>query len=564
MTPTPTCNSVLAFRPGHFTSLVEALDYAAQGETGINIYDGHGRIDDTVSYGGLRQHARAAAAKLLSNGLRTGQHVALIAETSISFLTLFYACQYAGLVPCPLPVRPIAGSPEKYARQLHRLIQHARASMVLAPRHFLRDTELATRNLSVRALDFDHLLDGPSAPWPATPVVQQPIAYIQFTSGSTAEPKGIVITQSALMANATAIAAHGLRMRPEDRAFSWLPLYHDMGLVGFSVVALCGQRSVDYLSPMGFAARPLLWLRLMSACRSTIVYAPAFAWQLAARRYDGQADIDLSSLRIAGLGGDMIQGDILRECQRRLAPTGLRAEAMQPSYGMAEATLAICMTDADALPSIDHVKLAQQAGCTIKAIATGPGHATKDFVGAGRPLPGMELEVRDTERVPVDEGVIGHIWARGPSVMTQYLDDFARNSHDERGFLDTGDVGYLRSGELFVTGRAKDMLKVNGRNIWLRDLEWIAEGVAPLKVGDAAALATGDAGHEALLLLVEHRPPGEEKQRELREKLGRAVMQALGIHIDVLLVRPRSLPHTTSGKIARKELCDMYAAGEFD
>lgn len=560
MIATPTRNAKLPLRLGRFAVLRDALDYAAHGDTGINFHDVRGRLQESMSYAQLRDRALAVAWWLHRSGHVTGTRIALIAETSADFLAAFYGSQYAGLVPCPLPGRAPVGSVDAYVASLCRWLARADASMLLAPERLLGCATLAAASSGIAVSCYENLPRIPEEDRRDAPAPAHDVAYVQFSSGSTAEPKGVVVTQRALMANATAIAQHGLRMHADDRAFSWLPLYHDMGLVGFSVVALCGQRSVDYLAPASFAARPLQWLRLMSTQRSTIVYAPPFAWQIAAQRYGGEPDIDLSALRIAGIGGDMLEPSVLDTCMQKLAPAGLRTCAWQPSYGMAEATLAISMTDVERPPTVDDVVLAYAKDGTPLAARSARWRATRRLVGAGRTLPGIQLEARSDKGARLPDRHIGQLWVRGNSIMRHYLGE-TRDRCDERGFFDTGDLGYLDDGEVFITGRSKDMIPIRGRNVWLRDLEWTAERVRPLMPGDTAALAFDASADTSLVLLVQRRIADEQEGSALAIRITEAIVQALGVSVRVQFVPPRSLPYTTSGKLARQELVRLYLSG---
>lgn len=571
MRSSPTCNRTLPRRLGGFPSLREALDYAAQGDTGVNFFDSRGNLATVLHYRTLRADALATARWMRAQGMREGDRFGLIADTSPGFLTLFYAAQYAGAVPCPLPYSAYPGARDGYVARLRHLLARTQARWVFAPEGALPRVRDAAPGLHAFAFDdatgpgVRHAHGGPGKETSGKRIACDDIpAYVQFSSGSTAEPRGVVVRQSALMANATAIAVHGLRMRGDDRACSWLPLYHDMGLVGFSVVAMCSQRSVDYLSPATFAARPTVWLRLMAQQGTTIAYAPCFAWKLAAERYRGESHIDLSALRVAGVGGDMVQPAMLDECATALADTGLRFSSFQPSYGMAEATLAICMSDADDDPRID--RAARDAGESLPHPPLSAG-ATHGFVSCGAPLPGMEVRVEDDDGAPCPPGRIGRIRVRGPSVMEGYLNDpeASRRVLSDDGYLDTGDLGYCLDGELFLAGRAKDMILIRGRNLWPQDIEWMAERIAPLASGDTAAIGVpdGDDG-ERLVLLVQRGIANRDERRALRDALVDAIAGTWGVAARILFVPPRSLPLTSSGKLARAHAKARYLAGAWD
>lgn len=558
MNPTPTSNRRVPFRPGGFSNLREALDYAATGLTGVNFYDARGALTEVMTYTELREEARDLARRWRGMPLEPGDRIAMVAETSARFLIHFYASQYAGLVPCTLPHRMLAGGREAYAAQLRGLLERIAPSAAFAPTRVLPDVRgAAAEAIPVFAFDDAGSLaatrrdDELPAFDPSIP------AYVQFSSGSTSQPKGIVVQHSALMHNATAIAVHGLRMEPWDRACSWLPLYHDMGLVGFSVVALCGQRSVDYLSPTTFAARPVAWLRLMSQRRSTIVYAPAFAWRLAAQRYRGEPDIDLSALRVAGIGGDMIAPQMIETCANALAPTGFRLSAFQPSYGMAEATLAVSMSPVGATLRLEPGD--SEAQDTAQ-------HPARLYVGCGHPLPGVDVRVEDAAGNILPERAAGRLWIRGPNVMRSYHPHADATSETARadGFFDSGDIGFLADGEVFPTGRSKELIILRGRNLWPQDVEWLVERLPGLKAGDVAAIGVPDAhDEESLTLLVQRAPRTERSEVEMEVLIAGAVAEALGVVPHIVFIPPGSLPFTSSGKLARAQARASYLSGQW-
>lgn len=557
---TPTSNAGLPLRLGGFADLREALDYAALGETGLNFHSVRGELLDSISYKQLRAQALGVARGLLALGLVPGERIGIIAETSPRFLALFYGAQYAGVVPCTLPYQAFPGGRDAYVVQLCRLINASQARHVFSPRATLA-AAMAAAQAPTAALDFDALptrADIDEAGFPA--VTADVPAYVQFSSGSTATPKGVVVSQQALMANATAIAVHGLHMHAADRAFSWLPLYHDMGLVGFSVVAMCGQRSVDYLAPQSFAARPLVWLELMSRLGSTIVYAPSFAWRLAAQRYRDEPGLDLSALRIAGIGGDQVRAQDLREFVDTFAPAGFHASAFQPSYGLAEATLAVSMGDPEHAPRVDRVVLVQRDdNAWIARAACDDDAQARELVSCGRPLPGNRVQVADAAGRVVAERTLGQIWIGGAGVMQAYQQG-SPPQRDAQGLLATGDIGYLADGELFLSGRQKDLVIIRGRNLWPQDVEQHVATACDLEIGRLAALGIEREAEEVLVVLIQLGNDGIARD-VLRERIIEAVVGGFGVRAEVAFVPPRGLPYTTSGKLARGRAKALYLSG---
>jgi fatty-acyl-CoA synthase len=538
-------------RAAEFRTIAEALDAAAGGDATLRFFSSRGELASTMSYAALRDAALAAGRALLSSGLAPGDRVAVIAETGPDFLNMFHGCQYAGLVPCPLPFMTFVGGRDAYCARIGSLMRAADAKAICTPAALESLAREAADGIGARVLSFDQLrVDGPDVAM--TPSGPDELAYIQFSSGSTAAPKGVPVRQSALRANVAAILNDGVQLTDEDRAFSWLPFYHDMGLVSLSLAALFGQCPVDYIAPSSFARRPGLWIELMSRLGSTITAAPTFGYRLAAQRAAPQESADLSRLRIAGVGGDMIRTDDLEAFASAMSAKGFDAAAFRPSYGLAEATLAVAF--ADRLET--HAPSPPDAGQ--------PGERARRFVVCGRVISGHELIIAapDGATVPAEE--IGRILVRGPSIMEGYVHPPRDGSPlGPDGFLDTGDLGYLVEGKLVVTGRAKDVLHFRGRNIWPEDIEWTAERIPPLKAGDAAAFGVSDeGGDDRLVVLVQSGLPDEEAEA-LCHRVRTAVSEAAGVVCDVVTVPPRSLPLTSSGKLSRQAARLKYLGGEF-
>ena len=563
---TPT-DSGLGFRPADFPTLPAALDHAAHGATGINVHDGRGKLTEALPYSALRAQARRLAARLVAAGLAPGERVGILAESDGDFVRAFMACQYAGLVPAPLPLPAAFGGRAAYVQHLRRMLLAAGASAAFAPPALEGWLAEAVDGLDLRLSGTLAALDGLPEDAPLPTVGPDDLAYLQFSSGSTRFPVGVAVTQAALMANMQAIARHGLRMGPADRCVSWLPMYHDMGLIGFLLTPVATQRSLDLMPTAGFARRPLTWLQLIAANGGTLSFSPNFGYELCLRRARTAPPqgLDLSSWRAAGIGGDMIRAPVLDEFAATFAPFGFRREALVPSYGMAETTLAISFHDLARPPVTDEVDL-DRLERTGRAERSGAGERARGFVRCGRVLPGHELEVRDERGQPLPDLSVGRVHVRGPSLMREYfgrpLDTRAVLSDD--GWLDTGDLGYLSDGELVITGRAKDLIIVNGRNIWPQDLEWSLESEVPaLRTGDTAAFSadSADGRDEAVVVLVQCRTTDADARRTLRDEVAAVLRTRHGIEGEVVLVPHNSLPHTSSGKLSRSRARAMFLDG---
>ena len=469
---------------------------------------------------------------------------------------MFYACQYAALVPVPLPAAIHLGGHEAYVRHLRQMVIDCRASAAFAPKDFVDLLREASAGLQVVAgtlEDFHAMPDVGDLPEPPRP---DELAYMQYTSGSTRFPRGTMITQASALHNLEAIFNHGFRLTQEDRFFSWLPYYHDMGLVGIVLGCMATQRSCDFLGSREFAMRPRLWLKLISQNRCTISFSPPFGYALAARRItakDTEA-LDLSCWRVAGVGAEMIHPEWLDAFAKALAPAGFRPNAFLPCYGMAECALAVSFATVGGGVQIDAVdgELLSETG-EARPYVEGVGRQ-KDFVNCGEPLPGFEVEVRDEGGRVLPERRVGRIHLRSASVMTGYYNAPERTAEvlSADGWLNTGDLGYFAAGVLYLTGRAKDLLIINGRNIWPQDLESLAEQQPEVRPTDASAFSVpGSDGTEVAVLVVQCRETDPRAQAELADRLHEDISQEFGIRCMIELVPPHTLPRTSSGKLSR-------------
>lgn len=565
MIPTPTAPD-RSLPGGDATTLSRALDMAALGPTGVNLHSSRGELIEVLPYALLREQALAQAGRLQAAGLVKGDRVGLAAESSGDFLRAFFACQYVGMVPAPTPLPAPFGGKEVYVEHIRRMLVSAGVRAAFAPPELAQWFAEAAEGLPlVAAGSLESLPDsGLAAPDPAEP---DGLCYLQYSSGSTRFPVGVAVTQRALMANVAAIGGPaGLAVGPADRAVSWLPLYHDMGLVGMLLTGMAFQVSIDLLPTSAFVRRPSLWLDLIAG-GGTISYAPTFGYDLAARRAaaGGCSDLDLSSWRIAGVGGDMIRPGPLRAFAAAYRAAGFDARAFVASYGMAEATLALSLSPVGQGLAIDGADL---SGLELDGVAApgGAGGRAREFALCGKVLPGHRLEVRDGAGRPLGPRRVGRIFASGPSLMRAYF-----NAPEETaqvlgadGWLDTGDLGYFLDDQIVITGRAKDLIIVNGRNVWPQDLEWTAERqIEGLRSGDVAAFQVTDAGGERVVVLVQCRTRDADRRQALKDAASGALRVAHGLDVEVVLVPPHSLPQTSSGKLSRSRARALYLSGAF-
>ena len=554
--PTPTRNT-LTLRFADFDTLTEALDYAASGTTGCNFHDARGELTLALSYADLRRDALDLARRFGALALPRQARVALVAETDPDFVRLFFACQYAGLVPVPLPAAVHLGGRDAYVRQLRAMLASCKASVALAPGDFAAMLQEAADEAD---LAFCGTPDAFRALSPAAdalrPAQADELAYLQYTSGSTRFPRGVMITHRTVMQNLQGIVRHGLAIRDDDRFMSWLPFYHDMGLVGLVFSPLAAQRSVDYLGTRDFAMRPRQWLTLMSRNRATIAFSPPFGYALVARRVrpSDVAQYDLSAWRIAGVGAETIRAETLEQFATALQGSGFRDDAFLPCYGMAECSLAVSFAPLGQTVQTDAVDSDVLADQRVARSAGGDSRAVSCFVNCGSVLPGHRVEIRDAAGRRLPERRCGTIYVHGPSVMSGYFGDPDETARvlSADGWLNTGDVGYLADDRLFVTGREKDLFIINGRNIWPQDLEFLAEQQPELRPEDTSAFAVpGADGADMAVLVMQCREQDPLSRMELVTRLQGLIQAELGIACFIELVPPHTLPRTSSGKLSR-------------
>ncbi|MGN6058103.1 MAG: fatty acyl-AMP ligase [Sphingomicrobium sp.] len=563
---TPTLDD-LPRRLADFGTVGDALDYAARGRRGLNFHDARGSLTQSYTYAELREHSLANAQRFIALGITPGDRVAMVAETGPEFAACFFGAVYAGAWPVPLPLPTSFGGREAYVDQLGVQLKSCDPELLLYPAELADFCKEAAEKGGVTSRDWESVaeVEGGEAELPsANP---DDIAYLQYSSGSTRFPHGVAVTHRALLDN---LRAHGigLQVRDTDRCISWLPWYHDMGLVGCFLSPMSLQISVDYLKTEDFARRPLAWLDMITRNPGTsISYSPTFGYDICSRRMSSQTRaedrFDLSRWRIAGNGADMIRPDVMQGFVDSFAAAGFQASAFCPSYGLAEATLAVSL-----MPPGEGIRLELVEEHELSGCAPGGEERPRRYravVNCGKPVTGMEIEIRAGDGEALPERGIGKVFVRGASVMHSYFRDeeSTRACLSDDGWLDTGDMGYMSNGYIFIVGRSKDMIIINGRNHWPQDIEWAVEQLPGFKSGDIAAFAiTGPSGEETPAVLVHCRVSDAEERGRLRDEIRERVRAITGITPVVELVPPRTLPRTSSGKLSRTKARNLYLSGE--
>ncbi len=515
----------------------------------------------------ILERAQGAAGRLQRQGIAPGDRVAIVLPTGIDFFDAFFGTQLAGAVPVPLypPVR--LGRLDEYHRQTAAMLDAAGARLLLTERRL----QLLLGETVERArpeLGCARLVDLSAGPFRQVAVQPGDLGLVQFSSGTTVDPKPVALSHRALMAQVRVLNALWPERDGEAvTGVSWLPLYHDMGLIGCVLPAMDLPSEMTLIGPEVFVTRPAVWLRAISRYRAVISPAPNFAYGLclAKIREEELQGVDLSSWRAALNGAEAIAPGVARAFIERFTPYGFRAEAMTPVYGLSEAALAVTFSALDrpyTSARFDRLRLAEEGRATL----TSDG---QELISVGRPLPGFALKVVGPDGGELPERRVGRLWISGPSLMEGYLGRMqatARALAD--GWLDTGDLGFLADGELYLTGRAKDVLILRGRNYAPDTVEHAVDGLPGLRTGCAVAvswLPEGAPGETLALLVEAHRDASDEELAALPEAARQAVLAATGLVVDeVVLVAPGTLPRTSSGKLRRAETLKRHLAGELE
>jgi fatty-acyl-CoA synthase len=548
-------------------TLPDALAEAARGPAGY-IFVASG-TETRRSYAEIYEASRRVAGALRALGLGKGDLVALVVGDAELFLTTLFGASIAGVIPASLYPPATTSDLPRYLAATAGILRSCGARAVVTTAglqpHF---AELRSRCPELSFVVACETLDGTEVgPQPA--VSADDTAFVQFTSGSTSVPKGVVVTHRNLSANIEAFSGPaGVGSSTSDRAVSWLPMYHDMGLVGMAIGAVYGSLSAVLLTPQAFVKRPVEWLRAISKYRGTVSFAPNFAYDLAVRRVKDTdlTGLDLSCWRVAGCGAEPIHAPTLAAFAEKFRPVGFRETSFLPSYGLAEHVLAATFSPRGRGPQVERLS---SDDVTARRVATaavnGANGEHVTVVSCGLPLPGHDIRITDEQGRPLPERAIGEITLAGPSVTPGYYRDeelTARTIRD--GWLHTGDVGYVSNGELFVCGRVKDIIIINGRKYHPQDLEWGIDDLAGIRRGRVVAFGTVDRGRaDRAVIVVE--PTGTVPADELTDAIRRRIVDLYGLLVDDVLVVPRgTVARTTSGKVRRAATKMRYERGEIE
>jgi fatty-acyl-CoA synthase len=531
-------------------ALAFRLAAAATKPTGIRAIEHDGR-SILMPYRVLAAEAYAIAGALAACGLQPGDRVALVLPEVSDFIRAFFGISAAGMVPVPLCPPAQAGDLATFARQSHHVLAASRAAAVvtstdIAPLLDVAGLVPASRVLTIDRLRLGTPIDGP------VPVAADSIALLQFTSGSTAAPKGVVLTHANIDANVSAIVAPDrLAIGETDVAVSWLPLYHDMGLIGMLLCAVFTGIDAVVMSPVLFLKRPSAWLEAISTYRGTVSFAPNFAYDLCQRRVKPSqiAALDLSSWRVAGCGAEPIRGETLRAFSELFARAGFSASSFVPSYGLAEHSVAVALgLGGVRVDVVDAERLVRDAIATPVV----NGSPALRIVACGRAFPGHVLRVVDERMNDLPERHVGAIVVSGPSVMRGYFDEQAGDVLQD-GWLRTGDLGYIAGGELYVCGRTKDVIIRQGRKYHPADLESTIAELRGVPLAGVVVFGVSRIDEpDAVVAVVEAR--ASMRAHDVEERVRRRIRETAGLEIDRIVVTPPgTIPRTTSGKVRRDE-----------
>jgi len=555
--------------PAEAQTLVDVLDWHARAhptKLHVQLY-GEGDTTEDITYLALKEGAMATAAGLAAHRLEPGEAVAIMLPTGKDYLFSFFGALIAGGVPVPIYPPARLSQIEDHLRRHAGILANSQAPLLITI------PEAKAVSLLLRAqVDSLHAVVTPTDLASAAPAAQHiartasDVALLQYTSGSTGSPKGVSLTHANLLANVRAMGA-ALQVGSEDVFVSWLPLYHDMGLIGAWLGTLYYGLPLALMSPLAFLAQPSRWLWAIHRHRGTLSAAPNFAYDLCARKLEDQEleGLDLSSWRVAFNGAEPVSADTVDAFASRFAPYGLRREAIMPVYGLAECAVGLTFPPLNRGALIDAIKREPlvRSGNAVPA-ELGDASVLR-VVSCGRPLPGYEVRIVDSTGREIGDRVEGRLEFKGPSATSGYF----RNPEQTRklfhgDWLDSGDTGYVVGGEVYITGRVKDVIIRGGRNIHPYDLEQAVGNIPAIRRGCVAVFGNPDpaTGTERLVVLAETRETDPRARARLMREINAAALDLLGMAADdIVLAPPHTVLKTSSGKIRRAASREYYEQG---
>jgi fatty-acyl-CoA synthase len=561
--------------PARLRTVVQAIeDAASSSSTGYRFIQEDKADEPFFSHAGLERATARWGGALQSLGLRKGERVALILPDNTDFVLAFLGAVRAGIVPVPIYPPTGLGKLAGYLENTLHIVERSGARVLLTS----NEVKLVLGTIQTRAPALERIVAvegvrGMREALRPEKIALDDVCFLQFTSGSTSRPKGVVLTHENLAANVRSIMELGLSIQEGvDHGVSWLPLYHDMGLIGFVIAPLYHRNSITFLPPLLFLKRPARWLDAISRHRGSISFGPNFAYALCVKRIrDHELEgLDLSSWRVAGCGAEPIRAENLRAFTRRFGDVGFRESAFVCCYGMAESTLAVSFSRLGAGVNTDTVR-GDALWSEGKAEPAAPDEeGGSDVVECGSAFEGHAIAVfapDDRESAtPLGERQVGELRIQGPSVMQGYFNEPELTAEAfAGGWLRTGDLGYLAGGKVHVCGRSKEVIIVNGRNYYPQDLEWEASRVEGVRKGNVIAFGTMKPHNdrERVIIAFETGVTGDAERQALRGEVRRVVQQALGLTVDdVLPLSIGVLPKTSSGKLQRRKTRELYEEGE--
>jgi fatty-acyl-CoA synthase len=522
------------------------------------------------SYSEACGEAKRLGACLQTLGLTKGDRLALVLNAPEDFVLSFLGAVSMGVMPVPMYPPLALGRLDNYIDRAAGILRVSGAKALLTTKELI---PLLQPVLS-RVPTLQSILDIESLQQMGDLALNEPgtrpdePCFLQFTSGSTSAPRGVIVTHRNLIANAKA-TIKSLEIHPDtDRAVSWLPLYHDMGLIGFVIATMVAQIPVVFIPTIAFVKHPGVWMETVHKYRATITFGPNFAFELAAKRAPKTSRInpDLSCLRVLGCGAEPINPKTMESFIAAFAPLGLKPNAVLPCYGMAEATLAIAF---DHLHKPMQKLVIDRHAYETRGIARPIGADEEvtdpkrkfELVSCGRTFPGHEIRILNNTGKPLPEGQVGEIVFRGPSVTPGYFQNpEASRQLLQGGWLHTGDLGFILNGDLYVSGRQKDLVIINGRNYPPQAIEWIVEEIAGIRKGSVVAFSVNGDSTEKLVIIAETTMTNSE---ELALVISNQVRSALGLAVHkVVLVGRGSIPKTSSGKLQRRQTKALFEEGQ--